>query len=93
MIKPSIGRIVWFFDDAGHYQSFQIGARQPRAAVICTVWSHRCVNLCILQPDGNPQKDPPTSIPLLQEGDAIPEHGHFCMWMPYQQQQAANQSA
>ena len=82
MIKPTIGRIVWF-RPAGHAAD-----AQPLAAIIAHVWSDTCVNLAVFSPNGQPMANPPTSVLLLQEGNERPTGGNFCEWMPYQIGQA-----
>ena len=81
MIKPTVGRIVWFFQ-----QDRKMGNR-PLAAIIAHVWTDTCVNLAIFDQNGVPYGSPPTSVRLVQEGDAAPR-GCYCTWMPYQIGQA-----
>jgi len=82
MIKPTIGRVVWFWNAPG----LQI---QPEAAIICYVHDDTHVNLVVFDMDGNPQ--PKSSVFLYQgEGErpsGLP--GTFCEWMPYQIGQVA----
>lgn len=78
MIKPSIGRVVWFYP-AGRPASYQ-----PQAAIIAHVWSDTCVNLAIFDDNGRPVAEPPTSILLVQPGNEVPTGGHYCTWMPFQ---------
>lgn len=86
MIKPTIGRVVWFYQD-GHQEG-----EQPLAAIVAHVWSDTCVNLAIFDANGCPMQSPPTSILLVQEGIEIPSVGHYCAWMPYQVGQAKAQA-
>lgn len=80
MIKPTIGRVVWF------HEPFKPDTlEQPRAAIVCYVHSDRCVNLAVFDENGNTSGK--TSVPLRQEGDVAPS-GEFCEWMPYQIGQA-----
>jgi hypothetical protein len=80
MIKPSIGRVVWFYLDKAKQT-------QPFPALISFVHNDRCVNLAYFDASGfNGQA---TSVTLRQEEDGpLPETGQFCCWMPYQQAQA-----
>lgn len=87
MIKPTVGRVVWFYP-AGHQEG-----EQPLAAIIAHVWSDTCVNLAIFCRNGSPLPNPPTSILLVQEGNERPSGGHYCTWMPYQIGQAKAQEA
>lgn len=82
-IKPTVGRVVWFFPgDAREGQ-------QPNAAIVAHVWSDTCVNLAIFDANGAPFPHPPTSITLLQEGDPLPPAGQrYCTWSSYQVGQA-----
>jgi hypothetical protein len=79
MIKPTVGRVVWFWQHKP-----QTLSAQPQAAIIAAVWSDTCVNLTIFERDGVPRSHPPTSIHLRQEGEPEPESGPYCEWMPYQ---------
>ena len=83
MIKPSIGRVVWFQPEHAH------GAPdrdQPYAALIVHVWSDRMVNLGGFDQNGAPFAA--CSVTLLQDDDPIPPHGRYAQWMPYQVGQA-----
>jgi hypothetical protein len=82
MIKPTIGRVVWFYP-TGHK-----AGEQPLAAIVAHVWSDTCVNLAVFDANGRPMPNPPTSVLLLQEGNERPTGGNFCEWMPYQIGQA-----
>ena len=83
MIKPTVGRVLWFWR---HGKTQVDAGEQPEAAIIAHVWSDTCVNLAVF--DGNGVATNFTSVPLIQAGDAKPE-SFFCEWMPYQQGQAA----
>ncbi len=82
MIKPTIGRVVWYWPPQNPQPV------QPLAAIVTHVWSDTCVNLAIFNENGCPIERPPTSILLVQEGVERPTGGHFCEWMPYQIGQA-----
>lgn len=84
MIKPTVGRIVWFTPHA-HSGIARIG-NQPLAAIITGVWSDCCINVAVF--DANGITHSYTSQLLVQEGNARPDAG-FCEWMPYQKGQAA----
>jgi hypothetical protein len=85
MIKPTVGRVVWFIP--GKEDSNFALYSAPFAAHICYVYTDNCVNLMVIHPEGRPV--PQTSVTLIQEGDERPENGRFCEWMPYQKGQAA----
>lgn len=82
MIKPTVGRVVWFTPKGSN------PGDQPLAAIVAHVWSDTCVNLAIFDANGVPMANPPTSILLVQEGAEIPSGGFYCSWMPYQVGQA-----
>ena len=85
MIKPTIGRIVWFTPmGIAHMQ-------QPYAAIVCHVWSDRCVNLAVFDQNGIVEQH--TSVTLVQDDDERPDGGRYCEWMPYQKGQAAKVDA
>jgi hypothetical protein len=81
LIKPTVGRVVWFWP-AG-----QVGT-QPNAAIIAFVHSDTRVNLGVLSPTGEVLGE--TSVWLWDgEGPRPPAYQSFCEWMPYQIGQAA----
>jgi hypothetical protein len=87
MIKPTIGRQVWYWMAGAIY-----GADQPEAATVCYVHSDRVVNLQILTHKG--AACGATSVRLHQADDLTYAQGvkvekPFCEWMPYQKGQAA----
>lgn len=85
MIKPTVGRVVLFTPH--HADRHHNDDRQSWAALICYVHSDRMVNLAAFGQNGASHSK--TSVTLLQDDDAKPEHGHYCEWMPYQTGQAA----
>ncbi len=86
MIKPTIGRVVWYYPH-GHTPE----DNQPHAALIAFVWSDTCVNLAYF--DQNGEAHNATSV-LLYDEDSMPKPstGYAC-WMPYQKGQAAKTDA
>jgi len=85
MIKPTVGRVVWFY---GYESDTYPGARYgPQAAIIVKVWSDTSVNLVVFDANGVPMSR--TSILLVQPESETPRHGGYCAWMPYQVGQAA----
>ncbi|UPK31796.1 hypothetical protein IVB18_26055 [Bradyrhizobium sp. 186] len=95
MIKPTVGRVVWFTPSINAHQTDpafrHIDPAQPCAAMVTHVWGDRMVNLVTF--DSNGAAFGKTSVVLLQDDDAKPEYGYFCSWMPYQVGQAAKHSA
>jgi hypothetical protein len=80
MIKPTIGRQVWFWHDTP-----EEGGSQPEAATVCYVHSDTMVNLQVIDHDGNARR---VSSVRLHQGDE-PGVGQHCAWMPYQKGQAS----
>jgi hypothetical protein len=80
MIKPTIGRVVWYHPQHKHIQ--------PHAALIAFVHSDTLVNLAVFDENGSHQAT--IDVPLYQNepNQERPQYG-FCEWMPYQQGQAA----
>jgi hypothetical protein len=88
-ILPTVGRVVWFSPSrlTGDGRLAHIDGRKPLAAIVSHVFNDALVNLAVF--DSNGTSHSRTSVPLVQEGEAKPEHGYFCSWMPYQVGQAA----
>jgi hypothetical protein len=80
MIKPTIGRVVWY-----HNPNSKI-TDQPWAAIVCYIHSDTLINLSVFDENGLGKAK--ESVVLYQgEGErpALP----YAEWMPYQQGQAA----
>jgi hypothetical protein len=90
MIKPTIGRVVWF-------QPFKPADQplrdQPYPALICYVHSDTCINVGYFNEGGTAGSA--CSVTLVQEGDDISglTSGGFAEWMPYQVGQAKRQES
>jgi hypothetical protein len=84
MIKPTIGRVVWF------HPSGSTSDQQPLAALIAYVHSETMVNLATF--DVNGVASGATSV-FLYQGDTDRPQSYYCEWMPYQQGQAARTEA
>jgi hypothetical protein len=80
MIKPTIGRVVWYWLAHGTPQS------KPLAAIVCHVETDFLVNLAVFDVEGN--QSGATGVPLIQDDQERPTT-HYCEWMPYQKQVAA----
>ncbi len=89
IIKPSIGRVVWFHPARADRIAGQPND-QPCAALVTYVWGDRMVNLMATTPNGVPYGV--TSVTLVQDGDATPIE-RYATWMPYQKGQAAKAEA
>jgi hypothetical protein len=86
MIKPTIGRQVWFWPAKVSGGVLIDRGDQPMASTVVYVFNDRMVNLQILDHGGYAHAV--TSVPLIQDEEPKPE-GYFCEWMPYQKGQAA----
>lgn len=86
MIKPTIGRVVLFWDRSPD-RPLQT---QAHAALVAYVHSDNMVNLSVFDAEGRPH--PQTSVRLLQDDEEAP-NGPYCEWMPYQKGQAAKTEA
>ena len=75
MIKPAIGRIVWYYN--ANYRE----GEQPWAGIICFVWEDDLVNLSVT--DENGLSKPKQSV-VLYQGDGPKPELPYCEWMPYQ---------
>lgn len=82
MIKPTIGRVVWFFD-----KNRQADLSQPLDAHIVYVYNDTMVNIAGFDQNGVPFAQ--TSV-FLRADETVPTNGQpfWCEWMPYQQGQA-----
>ena len=81
MIKPSIGRIMWYWPDK------QSRGDQPWAAIVTYVHSDHMVNLAVW--DANANAKITTSVPVVQDGSPfIVGDSPYVEWMPYQIGQA-----
>lgn len=92
VIPPTIGRVVWFYPATN---SAEAGfapppAGEPLAAVIAHVHGPAMVNLAVF--DANGVAHSRTSVLLCQDGEALPERGRYCAWMPFQKGQAKAQA-
>jgi len=92
LIKPTIGRKVWYRHDGGPIFAsnkpdlYPIShGPQPMDATVIYVYGDRMVNLDVTDHAGN--RFTVTSCTLIQEGDD-PVTTRYCEWMPYQQGQA-----
>lgn len=86
MIKPTPGRIVWYYPAEGDPTPKFRG--EPLAAIVARVISDREVNLTVFRADGITYGR--HNVQLVQDGDELPQGpGGFCEWMPFQKGQAA----
>lgn len=83
MIRPTVGRIVWFHHNA-NIAGFD-DRDAPLAAIVTYVHSDTLVNLCVFGPNGDSYAK--ASV-YLEQGDAPRSVGMYCRWMPYQKVQS-----
>jgi hypothetical protein len=88
MIKPTVGRVVWYQPDSAERIKGE-PHDQVCAAIITYVWSDTMVNLMVMTPNGVPYGV--TSVALVQEGAKY--GGRWCTWMPYQKAVAKGEIA
>jgi hypothetical protein len=86
VIKPTIGRVVWYTPATGERIRGQPND-QKLAAHVTYVWSDRTINIMAITPNGDPYGV--RSVTLIQDGDPYPVD-RYCEWMPYQIGQAKN---
>lgn len=84
MIRPTVGRVVWYRPN-GREELNVLDPAQPLAAIVAFVHGDKMVNLSVIDHVG--QRHAVERVLLLQEGDN-PSTGHYCEWMPYQKQVA-----
>lgn len=92
MIKPTIGRVVWFTPSSNSTEAGFTASdpAQKCAAIVAYVWADDMVNLHVIDHNGNGHSR--TSVRLVQENEPKPD-GYYCEWMPYQIGQAKAQAA
>jgi hypothetical protein len=78
MIKPTVGRIVWYWPYGKDPKT-----TAPLAAQIARVWSDDCINIGFLDENGCSRNA--TSVRLVQTIEDTTPDGSICCWMPYQQ--------
>ena len=85
MIKPTIGRVVWYWPAATETDICS-GGEQALPALIAHVHNDTCVNIGGFDSNGQPFARP--NVYLHQEEIPRPTDD-FAEWMPYQKDQAA----
>jgi hypothetical protein len=66
-------RLVHAFPPTGDGRFAHINGRKPARAIVAHVFNDALVNLAVFDSDGMSHSR--TSVPLVQEGEAKPEHG------------------
>ena len=89
MIKPTVGRIVWYWPGDAEKSLMAVNGLAPLAAIVTAVFD-MTVNLVVFD-----AKNAAFGIGgvLLYQGDGPRPYGNFCEWMPYQIGQAAKAEA
>lgn len=87
MIKPTVGRIVWYHRGPRDWVNQR---DQPLAAIITYVQTDTMVHLVVFEAEG--RMEPRLNVELCQ-GDTAPSEREHCEWMPYQKGQAAKTEA
>lgn len=84
MIRPTVGRIVWFWYNFEARKKFkESGQSQPLAAMVTFVHNDRLVNLMVHTKEG--ASVGAQNVPFFQpEDEPEGEIGKFCEWMPCQ---------
>jgi hypothetical protein len=86
MIRPSIGRVMWYWPEISDRTD------QPYDAHVCYVHDDNMVNLVVFDHHG--QMAAEIRVPIVQDGGPnLPTDGHYCEWMPFQKGQAAKTEA
>lgn len=84
MIKPTIGRVVLV-------HRTNSGSDQPEPALVCRVWTDRCINVGGFDCNGMPFSA--TSVRLLQDDEQPNGESIYAEWMPYQKSVASGERA
>ena len=79
MTKPTVGRVLHYYPAKSDPGGIAPGG--PLAAIVSWVWGDTCVNLCVIGSDGRTFAR--TSVPLAQDGEAMPDAGGYCVWPPH----------
>lgn len=85
MIKPTVGRVVWYWVPKPSPQT------QPMAAMVASVIDDYHVNLVVFDAEGNSHRE--KNVLLLQDTGPNGTGMSYCEWMPYQKGQAAKTEA
>lgn len=85
MIKPTVGRVVWYWPGKSNHDG------QPLAAIVTYVHSDTEINLAVFDRSGATSGR--QNVLLLQDGTSasLRDEDPFAEWMPYQKQVAAGE--
>lgn len=87
-IKPTIGRVIWFTPSSSLMPGVDHRDQHLQGNIVY-VHSDTHINVGGFDARGAPYAA--INVPLIQEGEARPEGGHFAEWMPYQKAVASGQ--
>lgn len=90
-ILPTVGRVVWFYDQKRRPGFHHNTDGAPYAAIIAAVCSDNIVNLTVSDAAGTPAGR--VGVPLSHDGGRPAGADYWCEWMPYQKGQAAKTGA
>jgi len=86
MIKPTIGRVMWYWPEKEDRED------QPLCALVVRVHDDNMVNLAVFNVDGS--SGGALRVPIVQDGSPhTAGDSPYCEWMPYQKGQAAKTEA
>ena len=91
MIKPTVGRVMWYRPSAGDMLHMRQNSEQPFAAHVAYVWNDHMVNLLVIDHVG--RTHPVANVPIIQDGSPHTGRLPCAEWMPYQKGQAAKLGA
>lgn len=88
IIKPTIGRKVWFWPGPDHAEMNVLNDEQPLDATVVFVHSDRMVNLLVIDHMGHDHRE--ILVDLIQPDveRPNPKYHEFCEWMDYQKKVA-----
>lgn len=91
IIKPTVGRIVWFYVQPGEHQNLTQLGEQPFPAMVSYVHADDRVNLDVVDHEG--RHIPFHNVYLEQDEGVMEPEGTTCLarWMPFQKGQAAKE--
>lgn len=91
MIKPTVGRVVWFYP--GRNDAMPVHPDNPfapLAALVTHVHTDTCINLSVFDPWGGVHGRQEV---FLNQHEAPPPNGAYAAWMPYQKAVAKGELA
>lgn len=77
VIKPTVGRVVWFHPECEYPDITQHNPKQPLAGIVAYVLSDRIVNLAVFDQEG--RQHAATTV-LFVQGDVQPDGGAWAEW-------------